>query len=324
MSYCGDPFQHDIFVSYSHGSDADGEPFLQQWSHMFVRALRQELRSDPDYRNKLGMFFDAEGEPGSRIDPALPLTEQLEAKVQSATLLLVLMSPDYQRSSWCADERAWWLQKQAAIGAVAVGAIALAGTAWWQREQAEMARVRQQSALDEVEQALVLARTQGQPSSVGGDGGGGSGADLAALVAKLEESVRTLSAGVENASKPQASATLAARVYIHIDDESQRTAASAFAAALAQRTLGQQAIVVPGIERINGQRGTPSLRCFRPDECGGEAAELLSIANALLTSPRLELQNQSERYKDKPPRPRHYEIWFGSAPVVPVSSKGTS
>ncbi|MEJ8851595.1 toll/interleukin-1 receptor domain-containing protein [Variovorax rhizosphaerae] len=121
LSYCGLPFQHDIFVSYSHGSDARGEPSLQHWSLAFVRALREELRADRAFRDALSLFIDAEGEPGRRLDAALPLAEQLEAQVQSAAVLLVLMSPDYQASKWCADERQWWLKKQAELGISATG-----------------------------------------------------------------------------------------------------------------------------------------------------------------------------------------------------------
>ena len=88
MSYCGPPFQRDIFVSYSHGADARGEPSLQHWSLALVRALREELRADRAFRDSLSLFIDAEGEPGRRLDTALPLTEQLEAQVQSAALLL--------------------------------------------------------------------------------------------------------------------------------------------------------------------------------------------------------------------------------------------
>src|SRR5689334_12884100 len=41
VSYVDSPFDHDIFVSYSHGSDAHGVPFLQSWSKAFVDALRE-------------------------------------------------------------------------------------------------------------------------------------------------------------------------------------------------------------------------------------------------------------------------------------------
>lgn len=125
VSYVGDPFAHDLFVSYSHGSDAHGDPMLQRWSVAFVRALREELRADPAFRNTLSIFLDAEGEPGQRLDPALPLTEQLSAQVQSAALLLVMVSPDYQASRWCADERRWWLERQQALGLPATGRIEL-------------------------------------------------------------------------------------------------------------------------------------------------------------------------------------------------------
>lgn len=125
MSYVGDPFVHDIFVSYSHGSDKHGDPMLQRWSVAFVRALREELRADPVFRNTLSIFLDADGEPGQRLDAALPLREQLAAQVQSAALLLVMMSPDYQASTWCGDERRWWLERQHALGLPATGRIEL-------------------------------------------------------------------------------------------------------------------------------------------------------------------------------------------------------
>ena len=45
-----------------------------------------------------------------------PLTAQLQEQIAGAALLVVLMSPDYLASKWCADERDWWLQRQAALG----------------------------------------------------------------------------------------------------------------------------------------------------------------------------------------------------------------
>lgn len=125
LAYVGEPFRHDIFVSYSHGADAQGQPQLKDWSVAFVRALEQELRSDRDYRNTLSMFIDAHDRPGQRLDPMAPLTEQLNAHVGASALLLVLMSPDYQASTWCRDERQWWAQQQAGTGLPAAGRVAM-------------------------------------------------------------------------------------------------------------------------------------------------------------------------------------------------------
>ena len=125
MSYVGLPFQHDLFVSYSHGADAAGQPMLADWSRAFVRALENELRAEPAFRNTLSLFMDASERPGQKLDAMLPLTEQLQAHVGAAALLLVLMSPDAQRSKWCADERGWWVAHQGSLGLPTAGRVAM-------------------------------------------------------------------------------------------------------------------------------------------------------------------------------------------------------
>jgi hypothetical protein len=112
MSYVGGPFTQDLFVSYSHGSDADGKPFLADWSSAFAKALDTELRYKQPFRDALRMFLDLDHRPDRGVDPTLPLTEQLRAQISNAAMLLVLMSPDYLRSNWCKDEREWWQQSQ--------------------------------------------------------------------------------------------------------------------------------------------------------------------------------------------------------------------
>lgn len=125
MAYVGEPFRNDIFVSYSHGSDAQGDATLQDWSLAFVRALKDEIRALPAFRNSLSLFVDAHDATGQGIDPMAPLTEQLEAQVGAAALLLVLLSPDYQASGWCKSERQWWWQRQAATGVQPAGRVAM-------------------------------------------------------------------------------------------------------------------------------------------------------------------------------------------------------
>lgn len=83
MSYVGEPFKHDIFVSYSHGSDADGEGTLKGWSLAFVRELEREMRADRAFRDTLSLFVDSQGKSGQRLDPMSPLTEQLNTHVGS-------------------------------------------------------------------------------------------------------------------------------------------------------------------------------------------------------------------------------------------------
>lgn len=116
MSYVGPPFDHDIFVSYSHGADGDGASFLQPWSVAFTKELERELRTEPKYREALRVFLDADLRPDSGIDPMSPLTSQLQQQIAASALLMVLMSPDYLRSRWCRDERDWWTTRQQELG----------------------------------------------------------------------------------------------------------------------------------------------------------------------------------------------------------------
>jgi hypothetical protein len=116
MSYVGAPFAHDLFVSYSHGDDGSGGAYLQPWSAAFARELERELRADRKFRATLSLFLDEDHRPGRGVDPMAPLTEQLRSQIGAAALLLVLMSPDYLASTWCADERDWWLARQSELG----------------------------------------------------------------------------------------------------------------------------------------------------------------------------------------------------------------
>jgi hypothetical protein len=125
VAYVGSPFRHDIFVSYSHGAGPSGKSPLKQWSTAFVRALEEELRAHPDYRDTLAMFVDAHDRHEQSIDAMAPLTEQLEAQVGASSILLVLLSPDYQKSKWCGAERTWWAAQQAAVGLPADNRIAM-------------------------------------------------------------------------------------------------------------------------------------------------------------------------------------------------------
>ncbi|AGA33396.1 TIR protein [Thioalkalivibrio nitratireducens DSM 14787] len=116
MSYVGPPFSHDIFVSYSHGDDGNGQSYLQPWSVAFAAELERELKVDRRYREPLRIFLDQQHRPGHGVDPLAPLTDQLRREIEASALLLVLMSPDYLASPWCEDEREWWCKRQTATG----------------------------------------------------------------------------------------------------------------------------------------------------------------------------------------------------------------
>jgi hypothetical protein len=109
--YLGEPFQHDLFVSYSHGDfDGDGKSDLKDWSACFAKELERELRLIPKFKSA-SVFRDEDHRPSKGVDPTVPLSEQLEERIKASALLLVLMSPHYLASGWCTDEREWWLER---------------------------------------------------------------------------------------------------------------------------------------------------------------------------------------------------------------------
>src|SRR5262245_10696113 len=117
MSYIGEPFTYDLFVSYSHGAfDAAGLSPLKRWSDGFIRELERELRTNPKFARDLKIFFDDHDRPEQALDPMSRLTEQLRASVGGAALLQVLMSDQYLQSAWCRDEREWWVSTQSELG----------------------------------------------------------------------------------------------------------------------------------------------------------------------------------------------------------------
>ena len=57
MSYIGKPFEHDLFVSYSHGTiEGAGLSPLKRWSDGFIRELESELRVHPKFGRDLVLF----------------------------------------------------------------------------------------------------------------------------------------------------------------------------------------------------------------------------------------------------------------------------
>ena len=105
MSYIGEPFRHDLFVTYSHGTieGAEVSP-LKRWSDGFIEQLELELRQHPKFGRELALFFDDAHRPGTGLDPSSGLTEQLREEIGASALLQVLMSDHYLQSSWCRDD----------------------------------------------------------------------------------------------------------------------------------------------------------------------------------------------------------------------------
>jgi hypothetical protein len=91
--YLAPAYSPDIFISYSHGDvDGTGQSELKAWSERFARAFEDELRQDAEFRN-LEVFRDASARVETALDPTLPLTKQLRARVEQTAVLTILMSP---------------------------------------------------------------------------------------------------------------------------------------------------------------------------------------------------------------------------------------
>jgi hypothetical protein len=126
MGFLGEPFKHDLFVSYSHGDfDGSGQSNLKKWSQAFVKELEGELRQHPKFRH-LTIFLDQDHRPDQGLDPMRALTGQLQNEIGASGVLTVLMSPHYLLSRWCGDEREWWFECQVKHGLASDGRIALA------------------------------------------------------------------------------------------------------------------------------------------------------------------------------------------------------
>lgn len=85
---------HDLFLSYAHAE--------AQWVEAFKKAFCQE-------------FHEREGRPVSvwqdstDLRPGTKWTAELEAGVKNAAALLAIVSPAYQSSPWCREERKFLL-----------------------------------------------------------------------------------------------------------------------------------------------------------------------------------------------------------------------
>ena len=111
MCFVGEPFKHDIFVSYSHGAFAGNhDADLKRWSQKFTTDLRNELAGTLEFEN-ISVFLDE----GERSDESVDRTEQLtwllRERVRGSALLTLLMTPHYLRSKWCGQEIEWWCEK---------------------------------------------------------------------------------------------------------------------------------------------------------------------------------------------------------------------
>jgi hypothetical protein len=111
------------------------------------------------------------------------------------------------------------------------------------------------------------------------------------------------------------------RIYLHISQETQRESAGQLAVLIEKMRIGDDLIVVPGVE-LSPSRGNV-LRCFRADECDADGKRLVGIVNRLLASPTLRLEDfsQTRSVDTGKMRPRHYEVWFAPGAITLAQTK---
>jgi hypothetical protein len=117
MSFIGDPYATDIFISYSHGDSGEGGPesYYKLWSRHFWRALDRQLRSYPDLAG-IKTFFDDNKERGGGLALFDSIDPALKESVSASAVLLALVSQQYLKSDYCSREREWWHAAQAELG----------------------------------------------------------------------------------------------------------------------------------------------------------------------------------------------------------------
>jgi hypothetical protein len=109
MAYLAPDFQHDLFISYSHGDfDHTGSSPLKEWSEEWVSALSYELQWNKEFKTTLNIFRDEDHRPDRGLDPTAPLTDELRSRIKQSALLAVLICEPYLGSRWCGEEfKAW-------------------------------------------------------------------------------------------------------------------------------------------------------------------------------------------------------------------------
>ena len=97
LSFVGEPFQHDVFVSYAHAERETDETLIRDWSQKLADRLRTLLASalNPTLSDgsSFDLFLDDRSSPRRRPD------RDLRDRAERSAILLVLMSPLYPRKT---------------------------------------------------------------------------------------------------------------------------------------------------------------------------------------------------------------------------------
>ncbi|MDH4082955.1 MAG: toll/interleukin-1 receptor domain-containing protein [Nitrospira sp.] len=91
----GSSHTYDVFVSYAHADNV--KPLGSAAEYSWVTTLAHNLNTGPGHYRK-NLFID------HRLKSGDAFSDDLVAKVQGSTLLLLLLSQNYVDSTWCGKE----------------------------------------------------------------------------------------------------------------------------------------------------------------------------------------------------------------------------
>jgi hypothetical protein len=106
MAFLWPYFEHDVFVSYSHGArEGETDAPLKDWTLRLIRRLERDTRAVDTEFDDLAIWCD------EQIDPTIHLTDELRNKVSRSGILIIVMSERYLASTWCKQELNWFRQQ---------------------------------------------------------------------------------------------------------------------------------------------------------------------------------------------------------------------
>jgi hypothetical protein len=106
VTYLYPYFEHDVFVSYSHGDRRGGSDTpLKSWTLDLIQRLETDIHAVDTEFDDLQIWRD------EQIDPTVHLSDELRDKVVGSGILMIVMSPRYLASTWCKEELQWFRQQ---------------------------------------------------------------------------------------------------------------------------------------------------------------------------------------------------------------------
>ncbi|MBR5709983.1 MAG: tetratricopeptide repeat protein [Thermoguttaceae bacterium] len=100
------PYNYDYFISYAHidNQSEDGKPgFIDE----FVEKLKNSTEHQQMFGEKVNVFFDK-----TEIHSMSDWDNRIRASLAESRFLIVLLSPSYFQSEYCAREFDWWMQHE--------------------------------------------------------------------------------------------------------------------------------------------------------------------------------------------------------------------